>query len=89
MKKEEAIMSVLQPIIQGSKVTVLNDIKTSYTLLAQLKHLGVALHDDMADAFKNIFTYAKPAQAIDYQSGLSRIVTKTTPQEEILDWECY
>ena len=82
-------MSVLQPIIQGAKVTVLNDVKSSYTLLAQLKHLGVALHDDMADALKNVFTYAKPAQPIDYQSGLSRIVTKTTSEEITLDWECY
>lgn len=89
MRKEEAIMSVLQPIIQGAKVTVLNDVKSSYTLLSQLKHLGVALHDDMADALKNVFTYAKPAQPIDYQSGLSRIVTKTTSEEITLDWECY
>ena len=62
-RKEDVIISTLGPVIQGTRITVLQNIKLSSTLWSQLKHLGVTTHDDLADAFKNIFMFARKPNA--------------------------
>ena len=87
-KKEDSIISTLGPVIQGSKITVLQNLKLSSTLWSQLKHLGVTTHDDLADAFKNIFMFARKPNVPDYQAGLNIITHKANNITEIPEWEC-
>ena len=75
------------PVIQGSKITVLQNIKLSGTLWSQLKHLGVTTHDDLADAFKNIFMFARKPNAPDYQSGINEVSYRQDTKIEIPSWE--
>lgn len=58
MAKEEAINSVLMPIFQSNKVFLMPQSQLAYTTWSQLKHLGVAKHDDCADALKTLFIHA-------------------------------
>ena len=87
LKKEDSIISTLGPVIQGSKITVLQNIKLSSTLWSQLKHLGVTTHDDLADAFKNIFMFARKPNAPDYQSGINEVSYRQDTKVEIPNWE--
>lgn len=87
LKKEDSIISTLGPVIQGSKITVLQNIKLSGTLWSQLKHLGVTTHDDLADAFKNIFMFARKPNAPDYQSGINEVSYRQDTKIEIPSWE--
>ena len=86
-RKEDAIISTLGPVIQGTRITVLQNIKLSSTLWSQLKHLGVTTHDDLADAFKNIFMFARKPNAPDYQSGINVISHNRDTNFEVPNWE--
>jgi hypothetical protein len=89
MKKEEAIASTLLPIFQSNRVFMFNsNNKHSFDIWAQLKHLGLAKHDDGADGLKLAFTNAKESEKMDFQN---HIVTKTHTNsvQRTLDWQTY
>jgi hypothetical protein len=89
IKKEEAINSVLMPIFQSSKKVIFRKSQLFYTVWSQLKHLGVAKHDDGADALKTLFINAKKVKnPIDLQQiNPSKKVSKVNSFNP--DWICY
>lgn len=85
--KEERITSILLPILQSHHITIFNDDKNSYTIWSQLKHLGMLIHDDGADAFATGMLYARKPIAIDYQAKITDRNPMLERQASYPSWE--
>lgn len=90
LNKEDAINSVLMPIVQGSKVTIMPQRTLFYTLWSQLKHLGVAKHDDAADAMKTLYLHAEKVKHPEDYQVIPSIKRISKPKANyVMDWKVY
>lgn len=88
INKQDAINSVLQPLFQSNKIVIMPKTNLYYTIWSQLKHLGVAKHDDGPDAMKILFLNAKPVKNhFDLQQVHSS--KRQTEAKYVHDWLVY
>lgn len=90
MAKEDAINSVLMPVVQGHKKIIMQRNTMFYNIWSQLKHLGVAKHDDGADAMKALYLHSEVVkQPEDFQAVPSiKRIQKAKPNY-VMDWKVY